>query len=52
MRLIVKGYEFLSFAKYVSNMYNQKLLKGAKESTTVAIKTASKRVIEKTAAGD
>ena len=49
----VKGYGFLSFAKNmdknVSNKYRQKLLDSAKKSTTNAIKTASKRAIQKTA---
>ena len=52
-RIYVKGYGFLSFAKYMginlSNKYGQKRLDSAKKSTTDAIKTASKRTIEKTA---
>ena len=52
-RIYVKGYGFLSFAKNMgkslSNKYGQKLLDSAKKSTTDAIKTASKRVIQKTA---
>ena len=61
----VKGYGFLSFAKNigthagkvgknVSNKYSKKLVDTAKISATDAIKTASKRAIEKTAeaAGD
>ena len=51
--IYVKGYGFLSFAKnmgeLLSNKYGQKLLDSAKKSTTDAIKTASKRVIQKTA---
>ena len=47
-RINVKGYGFLSFAKNMSNEYSQKLLDGAK-SRTDAIKTASKRAIQKTA---
>ena len=35
--------------KSLSNKYGQKLLDSAKKSTTDAIKTASKRVIQKTA---
>ena len=35
--------------KSVSNKYDQKLLDSAKKSTTDAIKTASKRAIQKTA---
>ena len=49
----VKGHGFLSFArnmgKSLSNKYGQKLLDSAKKSTTDAIKTASKRTIQKTA---
>ena len=52
-RVYVKGYGFLSFAKNMgkslSNKYGQKLLDSAKKSTTDAIKTASKRAIQKTA---
>ena len=52
-RTYVKGYGFLSFAKNMgkslSNKYGQKLLDSAKKSTTDAIKTASKREIQKTA---
>ena len=56
----VKGYGFLSFAinigthatklaKNMSNKYSQKLVDTAKKSVTGAIKTASKRAIQKTA---
>ena len=59
-RIFVKGYGFLSFAKNMgthatkiarnlSNKYSQKLLDSAKKSTADAIKTASKRAIQKTA---
>ena len=48
-RVYVKGYGFLSFAKNLSNKYSQKLIDTAKKSTTDALKTASKRVIQKTA---
>ena len=52
-RTYVKGYGFLSFAKSkgigLSNKYGQKLLDSAKKSTTDAITTASKRVIQKSA---
>ena len=56
-RIYVKEYGFLSFAKHmgksVSNKYGQKLLDSAKKFTTDAIKTASKRAIQKTeATGD
>ena len=37
--------------KNLSNKYSQKLLDTAKKSTTDAIKTASKRAIQKTAEG-
>ena len=51
-RIYVKGYGFLSFAKNMgkslSNKYGQKLLDNAKKSTTDAMKTASKRAIQKT----
>ena len=52
-RIYVKGYGFLSFAKNMgkslSNKYGQKLLDSAKKSTTDAIKTASKKAIQKIA---
>ena len=50
-KIYVKGYGFLSFAENVSkiltNKYGQKLLNSAKTSATNAIKTASKRAIQK-----
>ena len=52
-RIYVKGYGFLSFAKNIgkslSNKYSQKLFDSAKTSTSDAIKTASKRAIQKLA---
>ena len=52
-RIYVKGYGFLSFAKNMgkslSQKYGQKLLDSAKKSTTDAIKTVSKRAIQKIA---
>ena len=52
-RIYVKGYGFLSFAKNMgkrlSNKYGQKILDSTKKSRTDAIKTASKRAIQKTA---
>ena len=52
-RIYVKGYGFLPFAKNMgkslSNKYFQKLLYSAKKSATDAIKTDSKRAIQKTA---
>ena len=41
----------MSFAKNMSNKYSQKILDTAKKSTTDAIKTTSKRAIQKTAEG-
>ena len=53
--MYVKGYGFLSFAKNIGknlrNKYGQKLLHIAKKSTTDAIKTTSKRAIQKIAEG-
>ena len=57
-RIYVKGYGLLSFAKNIgthatkvaksmSNKYSQKLLDSAKKSSTDAIKTTSKRAIQK-----
>ena len=52
-RIYVKGYGFLSFAKNMgkslSNKHGQKRLDSAKKSTTDAIKTTSKRAIQKIA---
>ena len=52
-RRYVKGYGFLSFAKNIgkniTNKYSQKLADNAKNSAIDAIKTTSKRVIQKTA---
>ena len=52
-RIYVKSYGFLSFAKNMgkslNNKYGQKLHDSAKKSTTDALKTASKRTIQKTA---
>ena len=48
-RIYVKGYGFLSFAKSLSNKYGKKLLDNTKKSAIDAIKTASKRAIQKTA---
>ena len=52
-RIYVKGYGFLPFAKNMgkslSNKYGQKRLDSAKKCTTDAIKTASKRAIQKAA---
>ena len=52
-RIYVKGYGLLSFAKNIgkslSSKYGQKRLDSAKKSTTDAMKTGSKRAIQKTA---
>ena len=59
-RRYVKGFGFLSFAKNMgthatrvaknlSNKYGQKLVDSAEKSATDALKTASKRAIQKTA---
>ena len=49
--MYVKDYGFLSFAKNIgknlSNKYNQKLFDSAKQYTTNAINTASKRTMQK-----
>ena len=56
--IYVKECGFLSFAKNIgkslSNKYGQKLIDSAKKSTADAIKTASKRAVQKTeeATGD
>ena len=47
--MYVKGYGFMSFANSMSNKYGQKLVDTAKKSATDAIKTVSKRAIQKTA---
>ena len=52
-RIYVKEYGFLSFAenigKNLSNKYSEKIIYTVKKSTTDAIKTGSKRAIQKTA---
>ena len=52
-RIYLKGYGFLSFSenmvKNLSHKYSQKLLDSVKKTATDAIKTASKRGIQKTA---
>ena len=49
-RIYAKRYGFLSFAKnmgtQISSKYGQKRLDSTKKSTTVAIKSASKRTIQ------
>ena len=53
-RIYVKEYGFLSFSLNLSNKHGQKLLDSTEKSAADAIKTASKRAIQKTAetAGD
>ena len=52
-RIFVKSYRFLSFArnmgisKNLNSKHSQKLLDHAKQSATDALKTASKRAIQK-----
>ena len=48
-RIYVKGYGFMSFARSMSNKYGKKFVDTAKKSAIDAIKTASKRAIQKTA---
>ena len=48
-RMYVTWYGFLSFATNMSNKFSKKLLHIAKKSTADAIKSASKRAIQKTA---
>ena len=52
-RIYLKGYRYSSFVKNMgknlSNKYGQKRLDSAKKSKTDAIKTASKRAIQKIA---
>ena len=48
-RIYVEGYGFMSFARRMSNKYGNKLVDTAKISATDAIKTGSKRAIQKTA---
>ena len=46
-RIHVKGYGFMSFARSMSDKYGKKLVDTAKKSAADAIKTASKRAIQK-----
>ena len=43
----MKGYGFMSFARCMSIKYGKKLADTAKKSATDAIKTVSKRAIQK-----
>ena len=49
-RTYVKGYGFMCFARSMSNKYGKSLVDTAKKSATDAVKAASKRAIQKTAA--
>ena len=46
-RTHVKGYGFLSIGKNITGKYSQKILGSAKKSASDAIKTASKRAVQK-----
>ena len=48
-RKYIKGYGFLSFAKYFGNKYGKKLMDTATKTAMDAAKIASKRVVQKTA---
>ena len=48
-RVYVKGYEFVPFARSMSNQCGKKLVDTATKYATEATKTASKRAIQKTA---
>ena len=50
-RKYVKGYDFLSFARRFGNKYGKKLMDTAKKVGIDVAKTASKRVVQKTAEG-
>ena len=45
----VKGYGFLSFARKFGNKYGKKLMDTATKTGMDEVKTASKRVVQKTA---
>ena len=46
-RIYVKGYGFLSIAKNLTGKYSQKNFESAKKSAGDAIKTDSKRLVQK-----
>ena len=48
-RKYVQGYGFLSFARKLGDRYGKKLIDTATKTGTDAAKTASKRVVQKTA---
>ena len=47
-RKYVKGYGFLSFARKFGDKYGKKLIDTATKTGMDAVKTASKRVVQKT----
>ena len=49
LRKYFKGYGFLSFARKFGNKYGKKLMDAATKTGMDAAKTASKRVVQKTA---
>ena len=48
-RKYIKGYRFLSFARKFGDKYGKKLMDTATKTGTDVAKTASKRVVQKTA---
>ena len=50
-RKYLKGYVFLSFARKVGDKYGKKLMDTATKTRIDAAKTASKRMVQKTAEG-
>ena len=48
-RKYVKGYGFFSFARKVGNKYGKKLMDAATKTGRDTAKTASKRIVQKTA---
>ena len=48
-RKYIKGYGFLSFARKFGEKYGKKLMNTGTKSGVGAVKTASKRVVQKTA---
>ena len=50
-RKYVKGYGFLSFARKIGDKYDKKLMDTTRNAGIDAAKTASKRIVQKTAEG-
>ena len=48
-RKYVKGYDFLSFARNLGDKYSKKLMDTATKTGIDAAKTASERIVQKTA---